>query len=159
MPTSTYLSPPAVQTLFSALLGWVVGAVLQLQQVALWSASDYGCFVAMAPVLIAVAAIKKIANTRVLSHSIVRHLIAVVVMTCVGFAATGLRATVFLQDQLNSALEGRDVRVTGVVVNLPQRNEAALRFRLQVESAQTTVPAPAQPVRLPPHPSLYPQYF
>ena len=70
-------------------------------------------------------------------------------MTSLGFAATGLRATVFMQDGLDPALEGRDVRVTGVVVNLPQRNEAALRFRLQVESAESTGPAPTQPMRLP----------
>ena len=63
-----------------------------------------------------------------------------------GFATTGLRAVVYDNDALAPALEGRDVLVTGVVARLPQRNEAALRFRLQVESAQLA----GQPVRVPP---------
>ena len=53
---------------------------------------------------------------------------------------------VYDSDSLAPALEGRDVLVTGVVASLPQRNEAALRFRLQVESAQLA----GQPVRVPP---------
>ncbi len=146
----TYQSSPAVRTLFAAMLGWVLGAALQLQQGELWPNAVYGYFGAVALVLIAVTAIKNIAIAQFSRHSVRRHLIILVAMFIVGFAATGLRATVFLQDRLDPVLEGRDVRVTGVVANLPQRNEAALRFRLQVESAQSTGPAPVQPVRLPP---------
>ncbi len=48
---------------------------------------------------------------------------------------TGLRSLVFLDSALVPALEGRDLVVQGVVSDMPQRNEAGLRFRLQVESA------------------------
>lgn len=62
---------------------------------------------------------------------------------------TGLRASVFLSDALDAGLEGRDVLVTGVIAAMPQRNEAGLRFRLDVASATLM----GQPVQLPP--SLY----
>ncbi len=71
---------------------------------------------------------------------------AAVALGLLAFGTTGLRATVYLADTLNPALEGRDVRVTGVVANLPQRNESGLRFRLEVESAVLD----GQAVRVPP---------
>ena len=116
------------RTLFVALLGGVLGAALQLQQPSLWSAQNYVPFVLLAPVVYALAAIRVIAI-----HW--RVCLALVAMGLLGFGATGLRATVYLADTLDPALEGRDLRVTGVVGNLPQRNESGLRFRLQVESA------------------------
>lgn len=135
-----------MQTLFAGLLGWVVGAALQLQQVELSSGPIYASFVALAGGLIVVCAIKNIADSRVFQYAVLRYMAVGAAMACLGFGVTGLRATVFLQDRLDPALEGRDVWVTGVVVNLPQRNEAALRFRLQVESAQWQ----GQPARVPP---------
>ncbi len=53
-----------------------------------------------------------------------------------GWGGTGLRALVFMNDALEPALEGRDLMVTGVIAGMPQHNEAGLRFRLEVESAQ-----------------------
>ena len=44
-----------------ALLAWVAGVALQLQQPALWSATVYGIFLAAALVLIAPTAIKSVA--------------------------------------------------------------------------------------------------
>ena len=67
-------------------------------------------------------------------------------MAALAFGLTGLRAGVYAGHALDPTLEGRDVLVTGVVVGLPQRNEAGLRFRLQVEAASingqpTDIPA------------------
>ena len=67
-------------------------------------------------------------------------------MAALAFGLTGLRAGVYAGHALNPTLEGCDVLVTGVVVGLPQRNEAGLRFRLQVEAASingqpTDIPA------------------
>ncbi|MBK6568847.1 MAG: DNA internalization-related competence protein ComEC/Rec2 [Burkholderiales bacterium] len=61
--------------------------------------------------------------------------LALMAFALLGFGATGLRANAYLADALDPALEGRDLRVTGVVANLPQRSEAGLRFRFEVESA------------------------
>ena len=49
------------RTVFAALLGWVLGAAWQLQQVALWSLWAYVLFLLLAPVLYAQAAPEKIA--------------------------------------------------------------------------------------------------
>ncbi len=61
-------------------------------------------------------------------------------------ALTGLRAVGFQASAMPSALEGRDLRVVGVVAAMPQRNDAALRFRFDVESATLD----GQAVPLPP---------
>ena len=71
-----------------------------------------------------------------------------VALAALGFAATGVRSVVYDQDSLDPALEGRDVMVTGVVASLPQRSEAALRFRLQVEAAQWQGQAVRVPSRM-----------
>ena len=144
MQSTTYQSPVWAQALFSALLGGVLGAVLQLQQVELWSMAIYASFVPVALVLLAWAAIKNVAvQSRV---GIGQQVIVLLALAALGFATSGLRSVAYDADSLPPTLEGRDVQVTGVVASLPQRNEAALRFRLAVESAQLA----GQPVRVPP---------
>jgi competence protein ComEC len=128
MDSAPSVSSGHARTLFAALLGCVLGTLLQLQQPALWHWATYMVFVLLAPVLYAWAAIRRIAILR-------RVLLALAALGLLGFGATGLRATAYLADALDPALEGRDLRVTGVVANLPQRNESGLRFRLKVESA------------------------
>ncbi|OYT92035.1 MAG: DNA internalization-related competence protein ComEC/Rec2 [Burkholderiales bacterium PBB3] len=130
------------------MLGWVVGSAWQLQQVALWPLGVYVAFMPLGLMLSAGAAPKKIVNAFPLAWRSGWRLQACSLLgaALLAFAATGLRATVFLADALDPALEGRDVVVTGVVANLPQRNEAALRFRLQVEAAALN----GAPVRVPP---------
>ena len=133
--------------IFLALLAWVLGSALQLQQVVLLSAWVYGCFGLVALVLFAQAAIKTGANVVWLQRG--RAALVLLAAGLMGFAATGLRAGVFLSGTLSPALEGRDITVTGVVSAMPQRNEAGLRFRLEVEAARDGT----QPVKLPP--SIY----
>ena len=126
------------RTGFVALLGTVLGAALQLQQEALWQGWVYASFVPLAFIGYAQAATKNIAK--------VGQIAGVVLCTALlGLGATGLRAAWFAGNALNPALEGRDLRVTGVVTDMPQRSDAGLRFRLDVESATldgqaTTVP-------------------
>ena len=139
MHSAPFASNGHARTLFAAMLGCVLGSLLQLQQPGLWDWKYYAAILALVPVSYALAATKTIAN-------VWRQIVAVVALCLLGFGVTGLRATVYLADTLDPALEGRDLRVTGVVANLPQRNESGLRFRLEVESAtlsgQTTaVPA------------------
>ncbi|OGB33545.1 MAG: DNA internalization-related competence protein ComEC/Rec2 [Burkholderiales bacterium RIFCSPLOWO2_12_FULL_61_40] len=116
------------RTGFVALLGTVLGAALQLQQEALWQGVFYASFVLLALVGYAQAATKNIAK--------VWPVAGVVLCTALlGFGATGLRAALFAAHALNPALEGRDVLVTGVVTDMPQRSAAGLRFRMAVEAA------------------------
>lgn len=122
-----------------ALLAWVAGVALQLQQPALWSAPVYGLFLAAALVLIAPTAIKSVAFwQRVLSITAAFALL--------GFASTGLRATIFSHHALAPALEGKDITVTGRVAAMPQYSEAGTRFRFEVEQAELN----GKPIELPP---------
>ena len=148
MYATTYQSPVWVQTLLAAMLGWVAGTTLQLQQVALWQPWFYMAFVPLGLMVIAGAAPKKIVKGSLVGSRDGWHLQACILlgMALLALAVTGLRATAFLLDALDPALEGRDVVVTGVVTNLPQRNDAAVRFRLQVEAAVLN----GAPVRVPP---------
>lgn len=126
------MKPAAIAPL---LLGAVLGPALQLQQPQLWPAWIY----------LAIAAVGAVT----LVASLARHAPLPVVLLCAASlcgATTGLRAAAFSADALQPALEGRDLVVTGIVAAMPQRNEAGVRFRFQVESA-TDGP---RPVQLPP---------
>jgi competence protein ComEC len=119
--------------------GWVLGTALQLQHADLWSVSNYGWFGALALVLYAQAASKNIA-------SVLRFAQVGVVVAALAFAVCGLRSLLFLAQALDPVWEGRDMLVSGVVTDMPQRNTAGLRFRLAVESAQWQ----GQDARVPP---------
>ncbi|MDO9199227.1 DNA internalization-related competence protein ComEC/Rec2 [Rhodoferax sp.] len=139
MQTAPTHSNQTARLAFPALLGWLVGTALQLQQVALSGWLLYGCLVLSALVIYVFLATKSIALKW-------RLALAALVFGLLAFGVTGLRASLFLNDALDGALEGRDLAVTGVIAAMPQRNEAGLRFRLDVESAQLQ----GSPVRLPP---------
>lgn len=119
--------------MFPALVGFVVGSALQLQQIQVWNWPIYVAFM-----LVALMGYARIATKYRAKHGtgIWRTLAILLLLTGFGFGLTGLRAALYLLDTLEPALEGRDVLVTGVVAHLPQRNEAGLRLRLALESAQ-----------------------
>jgi competence protein ComEC len=126
-----------------ALLGSLLGTLLQLQQSALWTTWTYVA-IGLLPQLVLVPFAIKLAANRVRPR-----LRSALVLTAAAVAALGLcglRASLFAQQALAVELQGRDLQVVGVVAAMPQRGEAGLRFRLQVESAQLA----QQPVAVPP---------
>ena len=113
-----------------ALLGFIIGTAVQLQQPRLSGAWVYGglCLLAL------------VGWTLVATFSIVkmrRVLTLLVVMAGLGFGVFGLCCVAFVQQALNPALEGQDLQVTGVVASLPQATENGYRFRFEVSSATT----------------------
>ncbi len=127
----------------AALLGFVAGSAIQLQQGALYAWQTYACFMLFAHVLLALIAIKNIANSW--------QLIFATLSFCVlAFGLSGLRSAIFVSNALDANLQGRDLIVTGVVASMPQSNEAGLRFRLDVESARLADSSTDTPVPLPP---------
>jgi competence protein ComEC len=135
--------PVLARLFFPALLGWVLGSALQLQQGMLFSASLYLGLLLLALLLVLVLALVKAISIGA------RTLITVLALSLFAFAATGLRASAFLNDALDPQVEGLDIEVTGVIAAMPHYNEAGLRFRLEVEAAQRE----SKSVRLPP--SIY----
>ena len=124
------------------LLGFVLGCALQLQHSALLGIEIYMLFSAAAGVFIAGRAIKFIVIPEGKAASISRvkryaDLLMLSVMAAVlGSGQAGWRASSFAQQAIPAELEGRDIRITGVVAAMPQRDESGIRFRIDVESAQ-----------------------
>ena len=130
--------PPRPWLLPAVLLGVVAGAALQLQQPALWSAAAYGWLLTAGLLLGggAVAAARRYPGLRRAGSVIA---MAPWLMWLAGelamFGGTGLRAVAYQAQALPAALEGKDLRITGVVAAMPQVNEAGTRWRMVVESA------------------------
>lgn len=131
---------PALAGLISPLLlGWLLGSGLQLQQELLFADAIYAGLMLLAAVLGVLVTLKTIATPG-------RIVMVVVAMSLLAFGVTGLRASIFLRDALDTGLEGHDIAVTGIVAAMPHRNDSGLRFRLEVETAQLK----GREVRLPP---------
>ena len=127
------------RSLLVALAGFDASNALQMQQTALWDLLLYGGLL-----VLAVAAYWSAGGLQ----AAWRNSLVLLALAGLGFSATGLRSHLYLQTQLDPALEGRDVQVTGVVTDLPQRNESGLRFRLKIESASLEGKAIAIPPRV-----------
>ena len=171
MPSRPSSPAERARLFFPALLAFVLGTALQLQQVALYPAWVYGCFWMFSFVLYTLFATKigignsqtfsggsAVSGHRFLPAGLVTWVAVSAAAFAIGFGSAGLRAGIFLADSLNPALEGRDLTITGVVAAMPQRNEAGLRFRFDVASAEVRASgeakgdasAQATPVKLPP---------
>jgi competence protein ComEC len=116
---------------FAALLGWVLGTALQLQQGALWPPWAYAPL-AMLGLLAGGWTWRRSGPRWFAGQRTAAWLLGVAAL---GFACTGLRSLAFEAQALDPALEGRDLRIVGVVTDMPQRNESGLRFTLATESA------------------------
>lgn len=146
------------------LFAFVLGCALQLQQRELFENWFYMLFSLVAGIYIAQSAIKLVVLPRWLRGRIRRmhpaaHLLMLsLAAACLGFGQAGWRASDFASQAMQGALEGRDIRITGVVAAMPQRDESGLRFRFDVESAQLLNEGPTQgkptPVALPPRIAL-----
>lgn len=133
------------------LLGVLAGSALQLQQAALWERRAYAGLLLLALLCGALGGWLVRRSWRAKSAHALRRLrrgawwLALAVGALAAFAGVGLRAAAYQADALSPALEGRDLRVTGVVAAMPQVSDAGLRLRLAVESAQLAGKAVAPP--------------
>ncbi len=141
------------------LAAFVLGCAVQLQQGQLWWGWMYALFCLPCLIFAALGAIKERATARAkltggVFGSLPSGLFLALLFAAVGFGQTGWRATSFASQAIAPSLEGRDIRITGVVAAMPQRDESGLRFRLDVESAQMLQDGASQAIRLPPRVQL-----
>ena len=108
--------------------GSVLGAALQLQQPALWPGWVYGCLM-----LFGAAGLWWARRLRYQVGFALGGL-ALLLGLIAGLGLAGARASAYAAGALDPAMEGRDLQVVGVVAQMPQRSDGALRFRLEVES-------------------------
>lgn len=113
----------------AALLGWVAGIALQLQQTALWSWGVYAAMLAGAVVL-------GLLQMPWASSWRARSLAFLVAGALAGAGQAGWRAADFAAQAMAGSLEGRALTVTGRVASLPQRGtDGNQRFEFVVEDA------------------------
>lgn len=117
-------SPASAAGWLAALLAAPAGVAVQLQQPALWSDGLYAGLVALGLAMLLAAR----RGARLLP-------VLLISLALIGFGSTGWRASQCLAETLPAAIEGRDLRVTGVVASLPQSGPNGLRFRFEVEQA------------------------
>ena len=129
-------------------VGWLLGTASQVQQRALGPVAGYGAALAAAAALAACAALARRRAGRGPGWAAVAGWLLAGALAAWGGA--GLRATALQAQALASALEGRDLVLTGVVSRMPQRGEAGWRFRFDVEQARLD----GAPVALPPRVQL-----
>ncbi len=138
------------------LLAFVLGCAMQLQQRELYAVWIYMLFSGLAGVFIAWSAIELIVNgkARLRSISRIEHgvflLMLILASAMLGLGQAGWRASSFAQQAIPSELEGRDIRITGIIAAMPQRDESGIRFRMDVESAQLLDDGKIRAVTLPP---------
>ena len=126
------------------LCGVLAGSALQLWQPELWAMWAYGSALAAMGVVGACVLCYPPLRRRWLGQNIAGRRwwrawgwVATLAWAAVAaFALCGLRASGFARQGLPPAMEGQDVRITAVVAAMPQRTEAGVRLRLQVESAE-----------------------
>ena len=114
--------------LAGAVLSWVAGIALQVQQAALWGSPGYPLMGAAALGVLMVA-------RRCLPGCLACIGVAVAVGAC-AFAYAGWRAEWRLADALAPAWEGCDIEVVGVVDEMPQVSDDGEHFAFVIESAR-----------------------
>ena len=123
----------------AALLAWLAGTALQLQQPTLWLPWINTTLVMLALLLALWASMRaRRAGT----------LLLCVALCALAFGATSLRAAHRLSLQLAAELEGRDLLLVGVVDQMPQVSPEGVRFVLQVEQAFDGADRAALPERV-----------
>lgn len=120
-------------------LAWLAGSAAQLRQPALWDAGAYAALFAAGLTCAALAW-----RARRSARACVA--LAVASALALAFAQAGWRAHARLAGALPAALEGADLRVTGVIATLPVHGAAGQRFGFDVESAHTV---DGDPLRVP----------
>ncbi|WP_409574624.1 DNA internalization-related competence protein ComEC/Rec2 [Variovorax sp. KBS0712] len=132
---------------FVALGGTLLGAAVQLRQPLLWAAGVY-----VALLLAGLGGGWLLWRWRG-----PRLLVLMLSLVCGAMAGAGLagwRATAYAQGALSPQLEGRDLRLTGVVSQMPQPGEIGTRFRFDVEAAQWAEASDEAPPTVPPRIAL-----
>jgi len=122
----------------TALLAWLGGTALQLQQATLWPPWSHAALI--------VAGLAGAALAQVWRGRRVGHALLCLSLATIGFGLTAWRAEQRLAERLVPQLEMRDLVVSGIVDRMPQVVPDGYRLVLDVEAAW----ADGQPVALPP---------
>ena len=138
MPEDATNSVPSPIPLLAALAALAAGATLLQFCARLPPAPGVLTIVACAFVVAALAVLRAQPEAVIATAMPLRVAIAVVTCAALGFGYAAWRADRQLADALPSAWEDADLRVVGVVDDLPQNDDAGSRFAFAVERALTS---------------------
>jgi len=119
-----------VRTLPWCLTGWLLGTALQLQQASLWSL----------PLVLSVGSLAfSIGVLSCLFHTKNAHftncLLAALISFALALSLVNARCLWQAQHGLDPLVEGKELKLLGVIASLPQQSASGVRFRFQVQSA------------------------
>jgi len=119
-----------VRTLPWCLTGWLLGTALQLQQASLWSL----------PLVLSVGSLAfSIGVLSCLFHTKNAHftncLLAALISFALALSLVNARCLWQAQHRLDPLVEGKELKLLGVIASLPQQSASGVRFRFQVQSA------------------------
>lgn len=140
-PARAYGGVALAWALPAALIGWVAGTALQLQQADLWSAAVYVGLGTLGACLGVGGWF--VLRRRGLHAAWVGSWMTALAAALLALAQTGWRAAQL--PAIAPVLEGQDLQIVGVVSRMPQVGELGLRFFVDVEHATQD----GQPVALP----------
>jgi competence protein ComEC len=123
----------------AALLAWLAGLALQLQQNRLWPLEVNVTLVALALALLPLAARRASRGA---------WPVLCLALAALAFGTTSLRAAHRLSQQLAPSLEGRELLLMGIVDEMPQLSPEGVRFVLDVERGFDGTAAPTLPPRV-----------
>ena len=132
----------------AALVGLVAGAAWQVTQPALWHPHAYAVLL-LAGLTLGGTAWVICQRIRAWPRSL-PWLLYALAAACAMAAGCGARALGFQAQALDAALEGRDLRLTGIVAAMPGPAPWGLRFRLAVEQAEHAGAAAGAALPVPP---------
>lgn len=139
--------PPSSAPLAAALLGWLAGIGLQMQRAEVVAATPAFALAAAAAAVLLLLLLRRRGVLALRCWPPLPAALASALLTALaGGAVTEGRAALRLAERLPPALEGEDLRVTGVVARLTQPGPLGTRFHFEVETATRQ----GQPVVLPP---------
>lgn len=124
-----------------AIVAWLLGIALQLQQARLWPEALYIAGLALALATLPVARWR----LRVGRSELPAMALICIALGAAAFCSTGWRAGARLAEQLPAALQGQDLLLTGAIAALPRSAPDGRRFVFEVEHARHL----GEPVQVP----------
>ena len=119
-----------VRTLPWCLTGWLLGTALQLQQASLWSLP---LVLSVGSLAFSIGVLSCLFRTK--NAHFTNCLLAALISCALALSLVNARCLWQAQHRLDPLVEGKELKLLGVIASLPQQSASGVRFRFQVQSA------------------------
>jgi len=119
-----------LKTLPWCLSGWILGTALQLQQVSLWPPS-----LVLTVGFLAFSLGLMTYFVRAKNSHFTKCLLSALIAFGLALSLVNARCLWQAQHRLDPLIEGKEIKLTGIIASLPKQSANSVRFRFQVQSA------------------------